>query len=116
MASAMRPPNRMRLPANVVDADWLGDAIGYGDSDPDQLEPEAKVRLRAFQQAVDEAHASHRLKRLVVRDAKTGVVMGYAYRRADLEQLMLHPGSTELQRILDAVPEPGNPAQGKARK
>ncbi|MGH2518937.1 MAG: hypothetical protein ACRDF8_03965 [Chloroflexota bacterium] len=78
------PDGRLKLPPEMIDAQWLHELLGYAAGTPDVLGPEAYERVRGFERAVDDARVAGRLKRLAVRDRDSQGLLGYCYRRDDV--------------------------------
>ena len=87
MTTVAYPDGKLRLPPEMIDAQWLHELLGYSAGTPDVLGPEAYERLRTFERAVDNARLAGRLKRLAVRDPDSQKLLGYCYRREDVLRL-----------------------------
>ena len=73
-----------RWPEEMVDETRLFEVVGYSSGDPSIIGPEAYQKVRSLEAAVDRARVSGRLKRFTAKNAQTGEITAYGYRRADV--------------------------------
>ena len=75
-------------PEDIVDAERLFEVLGYHTSNPQIVGLEASGLIVRAEEAVERARISGRVRRLSVKDSKTGEVAAYGYRRADVRRIL----------------------------
>ena len=76
------------MPDEMIDADWLCELFGLISPNPAVIGDTAHLKLRAFERAVDDARIVGRIKRYVVRDPVSRTVVGFCYKRRDVQTIM----------------------------